>query len=109
MQNRRQFLSTCLAGGVVLAARPVLRAWPGRTLSAAGEAGTAWERLPEILGRIKAPVFPDRDFNVTKFGAIGDDHTDCTDAFRKAIAACSAAGGGRVVVPAGEFMTGAVQ
>jgi polygalacturonase len=72
------------------------------------DSSRVWDQLPEILGRIKPPVFPDRDFNVTKFGAIGDDHTDCTDAFRKAIAACSAAGGGRVVVPAGEFMTGAV-
>jgi len=110
MLSRRHFLRSCLVGGVVVAAGPaaVLRPWPKTRAYAAGEPGSAWEQLPEILARIKPPVFPGRDFNVTKFGAIGDDHTDCTDAFRKAIAACNAAGGGRVVVPAGEFLTGAV-
>ncbi len=33
---------------------------------------------------------------------------NCTAAIRRAIEACSAAGGGRVVVPAGRFLTGAV-
>src|SRR3712207_7262965 len=35
--------------------------------------------------------------------------TDCTEAFRRAIAECASAGGGRVVVPAGGgFLTGAI-
>lgn len=59
-----------------------------------------------ILARIKAPEFPDRDFAITNFGAAAG--TDCTDAIRRAIAACHEAGGGRVVVPAGIFRTGAV-
>ena len=54
-------------------------------------------------------MFPDRDFDVTQFGAVGDSKVDCTEAFRKAIAACHAAKGGRVVVPAGKFLTGAVR
>jgi polygalacturonase len=33
---------------------------------------------------------------------------DCTTSFQQAIAACNKAGGGRVVVPAGTFLTGAV-
>src|SRR6266702_4109243 len=53
-----------------------------------------WSQLPAILARIKPPVFPQRDFDVTKFGAIGDNKTDCTQAFQKAIAACYAAKGG---------------
>src|SRR6266849_8980154 len=67
-----------------------------------------WSQLPAILARIKPPVFPQRDFDVTKYGAVGDNKTDCTMAFQKAIAACNAANGGRVVVPAGEFLTGAI-
>lgn len=67
-----------------------------------------WERLPEILGRIKAPVFPDRDFDITDFGAAGDGKTKCTEAFDKAIKACHQAGGGRVVVPEGIFLTGPI-
>jgi polygalacturonase len=61
-----------------------------------------------ILARIQAPVFPKRDFDVTRFGAKGDGKTDCTDAIRKAIEACTKAGGGRVVIPAGRFVTGAI-
>jgi len=67
-----------------------------------------WLQLPSVLARIKPPVFPQRDFDVTKFGAVGDNKTDCTEAFQKAIAACHAAKGGRVIVPAGEFLTGAI-
>jgi polygalacturonase len=61
-----------------------------------------------ILAGIKAPEFPGRDFDVTKFGARGDGSMNCADSIRKAIAACSEAGGGRVVVPPGVFLTGAI-
>lgn len=67
-----------------------------------------WDSVPGILARIKAPQFSARDFPITNYGAKGDGTTDCTDAIRQAIAACSAAGGGRVVVSGGVFLTGAV-
>ena len=67
-----------------------------------------WERLPGILAAIRAPVFPDRDFPVTDFGAVADGTTDATGAFRAAIEACARAGGGRVVVPPGVFLTGPI-
>jgi len=64
-----------------------------------------WDLLPEILGRIVPPTFPDRDFKVTDYGAVGDGVTDCKAAFKKAIATCTKAGGGRVVVPKGTWLT----
>jgi len=67
-----------------------------------------WSQVPEILARIKAPVFPARDFVITNYGAVADGKTDCTAAIGKAIDACAGAGGGNVVVPAGEFLTGAI-
>jgi polygalacturonase len=67
-----------------------------------------WEQVPEILGKIKAPQFPDKDFTITDFGAVADGKTNCSDAFKKAIAAANEAGGGRVVVPAGTFFTGPI-
>jgi polygalacturonase len=67
----------------------------------------AWSQLPAILSRIKPPTFPARDFVITAYGAVANG-SDSTEAIRKAIAACNAAGGGRVVVPAGTFHTGAV-
>jgi polygalacturonase len=67
-----------------------------------------WQQVPAILARIVPPQFPARDFDITKYGAKADGQTDCTAAIAKAIAACAEAGGGRVVVPAGDFLTGPV-
>ncbi len=64
---------------------------------------TGWDAVPAILARIVPPQFPDRDFKVADYGAVADGEADCKPAFDKAIAACSEAGGGRVVVPAGEW------
>ena len=41
-------------------------------------AAGGWDMGPSILGRIKAPVFPDRAFDVTRYGAAADGKTDCT-------------------------------
>jgi polygalacturonase len=80
----------------------------GLLIVPAGLANAGWEQVPKILSRINAPRFPNRDFNITDYGAVGNGQTDCTEAFSKAILAAHNAGGGRVVVPAGSFLTGAI-
>jgi polygalacturonase len=65
-----------------------------------------WDAYPAIVKRISPPVFPQKDYSVTTFGAVGDTNTDCTVAFKKAIEKCHANGGGRVVVPKGVYLTG---
>jgi len=72
------------------------------------EEPTGWDTVPSILARIEPPTFPDRVFDITQYGAVGDGKTMNTGAFKKAITACSMAGGGRVVVPDGTFLTGAI-
>ena len=102
MQNRREFLQLLLAGagaGLVL---------PNINFGQSKSADVWATEYPRILARIKPPKFPKKDFPITKYGAVGDGKTDCTEAFRKAIDACAKAKGGRVVVPAGEFSTGAI-
>lgn len=47
-------------------------------------------------------------FNVADFGAPRDGTAPATDAFRKAIEAAGAAGGGTVVVPAGNYVSGPI-
>ncbi len=65
-----------------------------------------WESVPGILARIDPPKFPARDFNITTYGA--RPGVDSTAAIRIAIETCHTAGGGRVIVPAGVFQTGAI-
>jgi len=52
------------------------------------------------------PVVPDRSFRLRDFGAVGDGTTSNTDAFKQAVAAVAAAGGGTLLVPAGTYCTG---
>ena len=52
--------------------------------------------------------FPAKDFPITKYGAKPADVKANTLAFQKAMAACNKAGGGRVVVPAGDWHTGPI-
>jgi polygalacturonase len=68
-----------------------------------------WQGADQIVRRIVTPKFPGRDFDITNFGAVGDGNASCTAAIGKAIMACAAAGGGRVIVPPGRFLTGAVR
>jgi polygalacturonase len=69
---------------------------------------SGWEKVPKLLAKIKPPKFPDHDYLISNYGAKGDGKTLCTGAINDAIEACSKAGGGRVVVPKGEFLTGAI-
>ncbi len=57
---------------------------------------------------LHAPVFPDRTFSIAKFGAASDGEMLCTHGIADAIRACSQAGGGKVVIPKGRFLTGAI-
>jgi polygalacturonase len=55
---------------------------------------------------IPRPQIPHNTFKITDFGAVGDGTTMNTDAITKAIAACSKAGGGVVLIPDGKFLSG---
>jgi len=84
---------------IVLATVPASYALAGRP---------SWEQADEIVDRIVVPNFAKRDFIITDFGAVPGGRALCTDALRKAVAACHEAGGGRVVVPEGRFLVGAI-
>lgn len=72
-------------------------------------AGKPWNRASAIVKHLRAPVFQNRVFDIIDYGGVGDGKTLNTDAIARAIDACHAAGGGRVVIPAGKFLTGAVR
>ncbi len=55
-----------------------------------------------------APEFADRTFDIRTYGANAGGVSVCTQALAAAIADCSKAGGGRVRVPAGVWLTGPI-
>jgi len=59
--------------------------------------------------KIELPQVPDRTFDITHFGAIGDGNYNNQSAINEAILVCSNAGGGKVVIPAGIWLTGPIQ
>lgn len=70
----------------------------------------AWEtQYKQIEKNIRQPEFKDKCYKITDFGASTSAKAEVNQkAINKAIAACSKAGGGKVVVPAGTFNTGAI-
>ncbi len=108
-----RFASLAMTTSRITCHRPFSRAllvvlFLGLLFGPACQVNAGWEQASEILSRINAPQFPNRDFNIIDYGAVSDGQTDCTEAFKKAILAANQAGGGRVVVGAGSFLTGAI-
>jgi polygalacturonase len=91
--DRRKFMQTGAA--VALIGSDALLAQPD-----------AWSEVQGILARIRPPQVARREFNVKRYGAVGDGKTDASEALTKAIAECSTKGGGRVIVPNGVYLTG---
>jgi polygalacturonase len=101
MFDRREFLKSIAIGSAGAALFPSL---------AFSQAADPWTtEYPKILARIKPPKFPKRDFSILKYGAKAGGTIDCREAINKAVEACSKAGGGRVMVPTGVFLTGAIR
>jgi polygalacturonase len=65
-----------------------------------------WKGAETVLKNIVEPKFPDKKFDIRDFGAT--EGGVVTEAIAKAINKCNNDGGGIVVVPAGEWYTGAI-
>lgn len=69
----------------------------------------AWKECARIEKQIKETSFPDRSFLITDCGARKNTpYEPCHEAINQAILSCCLSGGGRVVVPAGEFYVGPI-
>lgn len=64
-----------------------------------------WKRADEIVQSIKTPQIPNRDYLITDFGAKSGGTIDARPAILAAIKKASAEGGGRVVIPAGKWLS----
>ena len=67
-----------------------------------------WAQADAIIQEIGKPNFADTTFNILDYGAQEGGTVLNADAIADAIEACNAAGGGRVLIPAGRFLTGPI-
>lgn len=93
---------SALASGTAAA---LLAAQGKRSIAAAA----GWRTADEIVAGLRRTQFPVRVFKVTDHGASGNGKQLDTAAFAEAISACAAAGGGTVLVPPGDYLTGPIR
>jgi len=114
MKNPQRFQVTTRAAlrSVLLLAALLIAA---RTAGAASEAPPVPHEIAPIhapfpMAQLQRPTFPDRTFNIRDFGArtMESGGGKATAAIHRAIAQAHAAGGGRVVIPAGRWLTGPI-
>lgn len=74
----------------------------------AGASESSDPKPPFPMAVPAAPLFPAKTFDIREHGAVAGGETLNTNAIAAAITACSKAGGGRVLVPAGVWLTGPV-
>ena len=66
-----------------------------------------WDEMNKVYENIVPPTFPDKNYVITDYYN-GKDSL-YTMAINKAISVCSARGGGKVVIPKGEFLTAPIR
>lgn len=68
-----------------------------------------YTNLPFDMPRLSIPRFPDNKVDITEFGGVGDGIHLNTGAFKQAIDALAAKGGGVLIVPSGIWFTGPIE
>ena len=84
------------------------RAWGEASVVDRAPASIAPIKAPFAMPQFRRPVFPDRSFDIRDYGAVEGGQVKNTRALRKAIKAVNKAGGGRVLIPKGTWLTGAI-
>lgn len=67
--------------------------------------GQAWDGVGELISSINEPVFAEREFVITDYGAIGDGRSDALPAIQEAIDDANNVGGGYVILPEGIWLS----
>lgn len=103
--QRRDFLRAGVAAALYGAAGHGWTQEPEDDARADASTVSGWGLVPGILAKIVPPQFQDMDFLITNYGASSGHGTDCAPAIKAAIQACHNSGGGRVIVPAGNWLS----
>ncbi len=66
------------------------------------------KEIPFPMEEFSIPIFPDNEFNISDFGAVGNGIVKNTEVFKAIIDSCASVGGGKIIVPAGIWFTGPI-
>lgn len=64
-----------------------------------------WKQMDVILKKVESPKIPDKNFIITQYGAVSAPESDARPAIMQTIAAAAKAGGGRVIIPRGTWLS----
>jgi polygalacturonase len=64
----------------------------------------AWNKVDSILALITEPEIPETTYSLIDFGGVGDGKTDNKAAFDRIIHECSDNGGGKIIIPPGNYL-----
>ncbi|MEI7621188.1 MAG: glycoside hydrolase family 28 protein [Candidatus Moraniibacteriota bacterium] len=92
----------------VTAPAPVTKPSPYKTLTVDPFVNEKTVTPPFEMPAIVQPIFPARVCNIIDYGAVANKKIKNTQAINNAIADCAKNGGGRVLIPAGTWLTGAI-
>ncbi len=67
-----------------------------------------WKVKQQIEKSVVLPSFANKTYSILDYGAKSGGQIDNTEAFKKVIEVCTNNGGGKVVIPAGQFLTGPI-
>lgn len=106
--ERRNFLRSATQTLLAAPAASVLGQFAEAQQAKPGESAGVGQGHASSHVPAKAPAKPTVTLNVRDYGATGDGTTKDTLAIQLTIERCSVFGGGEVVVPAGDYLTGAL-
>ena len=101
MKNMKSILNSLFLSSLLL--------FSGNSFSQEKNIGYYIQHAPFKMPDVFVPEFANKKFSIGDYGAVNDGKTLCTQAFAKAIDACTNAGGGSVIVPAGIWLTGPIE
>lgn len=64
-----------------------------------------WENVESILAQIELPQIPLAEFKITDYGSLEELSANIKPFIEKAIQECSGKGGGKIIIPAGQYFS----
>lgn len=86
----------------------ILTSWSKDSVAQNSKSNEIYKGIEFKMSKVKEPIIPKNTVNIKDFGAVNGGTVLNTKVFADAIAAVSKKGGGKVIIPAGIWLTGPI-